>query len=95
MQRDHRSRRVRAAAATLAVAALAAAPAGAGARPAIDPPTTQPPAAVHVPAVTTASRDEGFDWGSAGIGAAAGAGLILAGAGTLVVARHSRLRPAR
>jgi hypothetical protein len=95
MQRHRRSRLARIAGASLAVAALAAAPGGAAARPADMPPPTHHPAAAQAPAVTAVSRDEGFDWGSAGIGAAAGAGLILAGAGTLVVARHSRLRPAR
>jgi hypothetical protein len=95
MQRHRRSRLARIAGASLAAAALAAAPGGAAARPADQPPVPQQTVAAPPSEVTTVSREEGFDWGSAGIGAAAGAGLILAGAGTLVVARHGRLRTAR
>jgi hypothetical protein len=90
----HGSRLARIAGAGLAAAALAA-PGGAAARPADQPPPPRQTVAAQSPTVTTVSRDEGFDWGSAGIGAAAGAGLILAGAGTLVVTRHGRLRAAR
>ena len=92
MQSQHRSRRARIAAGSLAIAALAA-PA-AQARPALDAPVGQ-----HEPqrsaVVVTSTPDGGFDWGSAGIGAAAGAGLVLVGAGSFALTYRGRVRPAR
>jgi hypothetical protein len=38
---------------------------------------------------------DGFDWGSAGVGAAAGAGLMLVGAGAFGASYRSRIRLAR
>jgi hypothetical protein len=86
-------RRTRIGAASLAIAALAA-PA-AQARPALDAP-----AGHHAPApprsvVVTSAQDGGFDWGSAGIGAAAGAGLVLAGAGSFALSYRGSVRLAR
>ena len=92
MQSQHRSPRTRTAAVALAVAALAA-PA-AQARPALDAPVGQ-----HAPqrsaVVVTSTSDGGFDWGSAGIGAAAGAGLVLVGAGSFALSYRGRVRLAR
>jgi hypothetical protein len=90
---SHRhSRLARVTAAGLMAAALT--PAAAVARPAIDPPVAQ-----HTPqrpAVVVASTDHGgFDWGSAGIGAAAGAGLVLVGAGSFALTYRGRVRLAR
>ena len=84
MQSQRPSRRTRIAAISLAVAALAA-PA-AQARPALDPPAGHQGAASapqRSALVVTSTPDSGFDWGSAGIGAAAGAGLVLVGGGQL------------
>jgi hypothetical protein len=78
----------RIAAATLAVLALAA-PA-ATARPLMDRPAA--PAPVHGAAAQAA--DEGFEWGSAGIGAAATAGLVLVAAGGFAGIHRARPRPA-
>jgi hypothetical protein len=77
-------RMTRLAAAALATAAVAA-PA-ASARPAIDPPVDQgngsQVAIEPGPAPVVQSADDGFDWGSAAIGAgAAGALVLLIGAG--------------
>jgi hypothetical protein len=92
MRSQHRSRRARIAAASLALAALAA-PA-AQARPALDAPVGH-----HEPqgsaVVVTSTPDSGFDWGSAGIGAAAGAGLVLVGAGSFALSYRGRVRLAR
>ena len=92
MQSHRRLRRTRIAATSLAIAALAA-PA-AQARPALDPP-----AGHHQPersaVVVTSTSDGGFDWGSAGIGAAAGVGLVLVGAGSFAVTHRGRVRMAR
>ena len=92
MQSQHRPRRARIAATSLALAALAA-PA-AQARPALDAPVGH-----HEPqrsaVVVTSSPDSGFDWGSAGIGAAAGAGLVLVGAGSFALSYRGRVRLAR
>jgi hypothetical protein len=92
MQSQQRSRRTRIVAASLAIAALAA-PA-AQARPALDAPVAH-----HEPQrsalVVTSSPDGGFDWGSAGIGAAAGAGLVLVGAGSFALSYRGRVRLAR
>jgi hypothetical protein len=88
--------RARIAATSLVIAALAA-PA-ANARVALEPPAGQqgPASAPQGPAlVVSASPDSGFDWGSAGIGAAAGAGLVLVGAGSFALTHRSRLRLAR
>jgi hypothetical protein len=92
MQSQQRSRRTRIAAASLAIAALAA-PA-AQARPALDAPVPH-----HEPQrsamVVTSTPDGGFDWGSAGVGAAAGAGLVLVGAGGFALSYRGRVRLAR
>jgi hypothetical protein len=45
--------------------------------------------------VVTSSPSTGFDWGSAGIGAAAGAGLVLVGAGSFALTHRGRVRLAR
>ena len=85
MTAQHRSRRLsRLLAAGVAVAALAAPPALA--RP-IDPPVPRDPgtrvavepepAPVPVPAPVVQTIDDGFDWGSAAIGAG-GAGALVA-----------------
>lgn len=96
MHSHRRSRNARIAATSLVIAALAA-PA-ASARPAIDQPLA-PDAAAAQPqrsqVVLTSTPDSGFDWGSAGIGAAAGAGLVLVGAGSFAMTYRSRLRLAR
>jgi hypothetical protein len=88
--------RTRIAATSLVIAALAA-PA-ANARVALDPPAVHQGAASapqRSALVVSASPDSGFDWGSAGIGAAAGAGLVLVGAGSFALTHRSRLRVAR
>jgi hypothetical protein len=93
MSSQQRSRRTRVAATSLAAVALAAAPA-AQARPALDPPVGhhQPQ---HSALVVTPASNGGFDWGSAGIGAAAGAGLVLVGAGSFALTYRGRVRVAR
>jgi hypothetical protein len=73
------------AAATLLALALAAPPAAA--RPILDPPDQSDIAA---PPRVIVEADDGFDWGSAGIGAAATGGLVLVAAGGLAVARRAR-----
>ena len=78
----------RIAAATFAVLALAA-PA-ATARPIVDPPIDVP--AEPAPAPLVQASQEGFDWGSAGIGAAATAGLILVASGAFAATHHGRPR---
>jgi hypothetical protein len=78
----------RIAAATLALLALAA-PA-ATARPIMDGPTNVP--AEPAPAPPVREADESFDWGSAGIGAAATGGLIVVAAGGLAAAHRARTR---
>ena len=91
-----RLRRTRIAATSLVIAALAA-PA-ANARVALDPPAGRQgaaSAAERSTLVVSATPDDGFDWGSAGIGAAAGAGLVLVGAGSFALSYRSRLRLAR
>jgi hypothetical protein len=97
VQSHHRRlRRTRIAATSLVIAALAA-PA-ANARVALDGPAThQGPASEpqRSALVVSATPDKGFDWGSAGIGAAAGAGLVLVGAGSFALTHQGRLRLAR
>ena len=92
MQSNRCSRRTRIAATCLAITALAA-PA-AQARPAFDAPVghSEPQ---RTPVVVTAPSSSGFDWGSAGIGAAAGAGLVLVGAGSFALTYRGRVRVAR
>ena len=96
MQSQHRFRRTRIAATSLAIAALAA-PA-AQARVALDPPAGYQGAASapqRSAVVVSSTPDRGFDWGSAGIGAAAGAGLVLVGAGSFALTYRGRVRLAR
>ena len=96
MQSHRRLRRTRIAATSLVIAALAA-PA-ADARVALDGPAAHQGAASEPQRsalVVCAAPDNGFDWGSAGIGAAAGAGLVLVGAGSFGLTRHGRVRLAR
>ncbi len=96
MQSQHRPRRIRLAATSLAIAALAA-PA-ANARVALDPPPAHQGAASapqRSALVVSATPDGGFDWGSAGIGAAAGAGLVLVAGGSFALSHRGRLRLAR
>jgi hypothetical protein len=76
------------AAATLLALALAAPPAMG--RPLIDPPTNPP--LEPAPAPPVRATDESFDWGSAGIGAAAGGGLVLVAAGGIAAAHRARTR---
>jgi hypothetical protein len=73
------------AAATLLALALAAPPAAG--RPILDPPTQRDIAA---PPRVIVRADDGFDWGSASIGAAATGGLVLIAAGGLAAARRTR-----
>jgi hypothetical protein len=73
------------AAATLLALALAAPPATA--RPILDPPTQRDIAA---PQRVVVRADDGFDWGSAGIGAASTGGLALVAAAGLAAARRAR-----
>jgi hypothetical protein len=54
-------------------------------------PTTR----VRSPAPRVQSTDDGFDWGSAGVGAAAVGGLILLGVGGFGAAYRARVRLAR
>jgi hypothetical protein len=75
------------AAATLLALALAAPPAAA--RPILDPPIQRDISAP--PRVIVRAGDDGFDWGSAGIGAAATGGLVLIAAGGVVAVRRTRL----
>jgi hypothetical protein len=68
-------------------------PAGASARVADAVPVTArsaPP-----PAATVQSSDSGFDWGSAGVGAGAAAGIVLIAAGGFGAAYRVRTRLAR
>jgi hypothetical protein len=96
MQSHLRLRRTSIAATSLAIAALAA-PA-ANARVALEGPATHQ-GAVSEPQrsalVVSAAPDNGFDSGSAGIGAAAGAGLVLVGAGSFALTHQGRTRLAR
>jgi hypothetical protein len=93
---SHRSSQLkRSLAAGLAAAALAAPAAQAG--PMIEPGSGEAPplAPADAPAVTT-TIDEGFDWGSAAIGAGgAGALIVLVSLGGLTFASRDRIRTAR
>jgi hypothetical protein len=95
VQSHRRLRRTRIAATSLVIAALAA-PA-ANARVALDPPAARQAASApeRSTLIVSASPDDGFDWGSAGIGAAAGAGLVLVGAGSFALTYRGRVRLAR
>jgi len=92
MPSQHRSRGTRIAATSLVLAALAA-PA-AQARPAFDAPVGHHEAQRSA-VVVRSSPDTGFDWASAGVGAAAGAGLVLIGAGSFALSYRGRVRLAR
>jgi hypothetical protein len=74
------------------IAGALAAPA-AVAQPIADPQTSEP-APSDAPVVRTI--DEGFDWGSAAIGAGgAGAAIVLVSIGGIAVASRHRMRVAR
>jgi hypothetical protein len=95
------SRRIAPTVAT-ALAALAVAVPAASARPITDPPTKSTtetnlstPRATHRPEVTIRVADDGFDWASAGVGAAAVGGVLLIALGGVSAAHHARLRAAR
>jgi hypothetical protein len=96
--------------AAAALAALALAAPAASARPIIDPPTTSPTepttspteldlsaydATPNPPPVTMRATDDGFDWGSAGVGAAAAGGLVLIAVAGFTGAHRARIRVAR
>jgi hypothetical protein len=71
-----------------AAAALALAAPIAQARPAIDPPSHNSSAHVAAPFAPSQPSADGFDWGSAAIGAGGAAGLVaLLSAGAVVVGR--------
>jgi len=59
-------------------------------------PPTWPahPQPLHAPVAVATTAGEGFDWGSAGIGAAAMAGLILIALAGVLVVRRAGLRTA-
>ena len=81
----------RIAAVTLAMLALAA-PA-ATARPAMDPPNVPAAEPSSSPAVDAAA--ESFDWGAAGVGAAATAALALVATGGFAAAHRSPAKSVR
>ena len=90
-----RSRRLsRAVAGALAVSALAAPTAGALPCEAVcgsaTPSHSRPPAQT-----TTRIIDNGFDWGSAGLGAGAGAAIVLLSLGGVRAGSRALARPAR
>jgi hypothetical protein len=81
--------------ATAAVATLALAAPAANARPATEAPNHNGPAYVEAPAVPAKHSSDGFDWGSAAIGAGGVAGLIvLVSAGAAATGR-ARVLPTR
>ena len=94
MPSHRRSRLAQVAATSLMVAAVAA-PTAASARPAIDPPVVHHPAPQRATVLVSSTDHGGFDWASAGIGAAAGAGLVLVGAGSYALTYRGRVRLAR
>ena len=78
--------------ATLLVAAAIFAPA-ASARPILgDPPASRVDSSSLAPVQTVETSSDGFDWGDAGIGAAAMFTLFGLGTGSLLVSRRSRER---
>jgi hypothetical protein len=71
-----------------AAAALALAAAPAHARPAVEAPNHNTPVPAVAPAASAQPSSDGFDWGSAAIGAGGVAGLVaLLSAGVAVTAR--------
>lgn len=81
------------AALAVAMAAGAISPAAASAMlPRPDPPQPAHPAPVQF---VETSGHHGFDWGDAGIGAAAGLGLSMIATGGIVVAQRRGRHPAR
>jgi hypothetical protein len=88
--------------AAAALAALALTAPAAYARPINDPPTTSATerdlsafdATPDAP-VTVQATDDGFDWGSAGVGAGAVGGVILVAVGSFSAAHRVRMRIAR
>jgi hypothetical protein len=73
---------------TTAAAAALLVPAGAAARPA----DLHTPATKTAPVVVSAPSHDGFDWGAAGVGAAAVGGLALIAAGGFGAAYRVRMR---
>ena len=102
MTAQHRSRRLsRVLAAGVVAAALAAPPALAGP---IDPPVPRDPGTrvaadpepAPVPAPVVQTIDDGFDWGSAAIGAGgAGALIVIASLGSFAYTSRHRIGVAR
>jgi hypothetical protein len=80
--------------ACLAIAALGIAAPAAGASPIADQGTEPSPPPTHTQVVVRSVHD-GFDWGSAGVGAAAGAGLMIVGVGAIGAGYRNRIRLAR
>jgi hypothetical protein len=80
--------------ACLAIAALAIAAPAAGASPIADQGTEPSPPPTRTQVVVRSAHD-GFDWGSAGVGAAAGAGLMIVGVGAIGAGYRNRIRLAR
>jgi hypothetical protein len=81
--------------ATAAATALALAVPAAHARPAVEAPNHNSPGYVEAPAVPAKTSSDGFDWGSAAIGAGGVAGLIvLLSAGAAATGR-ARVLPTR
>jgi hypothetical protein len=90
-----RSRRLRrAVAGALAVSALAAPAAGAAPCEVVCGPTTPGPTRTPAPTVTRIN-DDGFDWGSAGLGAGAGAAIVLLSLGGVRAGSRAFARPAQ
>jgi hypothetical protein len=81
--------------AALVVAAILAGPAGAVPTDVISGGSTSSSAPPGTPRVVTVTEASGFDWGSAGIGAAAGAGVVRFGAGSFALSYRGRVWLAR
>jgi hypothetical protein len=79
----------------LAASAAQARPVSADPRWTVDPPaSSQLDAATAAPTVVR-TVDDGFDWGSAGIGAGAGAAIVLLSVAGVRVGSHVGVRPVR
>jgi hypothetical protein len=80
---------------TAAAAALALAAPAANARPAIDAPNHNSAGYVEQPAVPANPSSDGFDWGSAAIGAGGVAGLIVLFSAGAAATGRVRVLPTR